>query len=339
MFQEYIINKIAAESTTIKSFYLSPKNGGAIPDYIAGQFVNIKIQPPGSDKVLTRSYTLSDSPKKNYLRLTIKNDPNGKVSGFMHDIATIGDTVLMSNPAGNFHLTTDANNPLILLSGGVGITPMLSMAEYVNVYQPHRKIYFLHSSLHKNVQPMLQRLKQLNTSNANFGLSIFHSHPLEDEAKNIDYDYEGFITKNRIPVSDNAAYYVCGPVGFMDTMFTYLKELNVDEDKIFFESFGGDNKIGAKQLLVDSTTKSFDVRLTKSNKQISWREGMGSLLELIESAGLTPDNSCRMGTCSTCESKLTKGTYEYDPEPFMEATEGHVLICCAKPTSDIEIEL
>lgn len=339
MFQEYIIDKITVESTTIKSFYLKPKNGEPPPDFLAGQFVNIKVWIPNSDKDLVRSYTLSDSPKKSYLRLTIKREIEGKVSGYLHDVVSIGDSVLLSKPLGNFHLSNQNNNPVVLVSGGVGITPMLSIAEFISNYQPARQVYFLHSSINKDVQPMLERLLQMKASNINFQLSIFHSEPLENEFINSDYDYRGFITKNHIPVNSSAEYYICGPGGFMEAMFNYLKELEISEHKIYFEFFGAEKKFGATNIFRDSKTKSFGVTLTKSKKLISWKEGMGSLLELIESAGLTPDNSCRIGTCSTCESKLLTGTYEYDPEPFMETSEGNVLICCARPTSDIEIEL
>lgn len=87
-----------------------------------------------------------------------------------------------------------------------------------------------------------------------------------------------------------------------------------------------------------STNKSYKVTLLKSGKTIQWDPGKGSLLELCESAGLHPEHSCRVGTCATCASKLISGTYEYDPEPFFEP-DNHILICCAVPTSDMEIEL
>jgi ferredoxin-NADP reductase len=339
MFHEYIVGKIVHESNTIKSFYFKSKKSEPLPDFLPGQFVNIKIKLPHSDKELTRSYTLSDSPKGAFLRLTVKKEPRGKVSSYLHDVLKPGDTILLSKPAGNFHLANQNNNPVVLISGGVGITPMISIAEYINRYQPTRQIYFIHSSIDKNVQPMMQRLLQMKTTNINFELSIFHSYPLENEVINIDYDYRGLISRNHIPTVSNADYYVCGPVGFMETMHNYLNELEVHENKVYFEFFGVKKKFGAKQVFADSKTTSFDIKLIKSNKLISWKAGMGSLLELIESVGLTPDNSCRMGTCSTCESKLIKGTFGYDPEPFMEVAEGKILICCAKPTSDMEIEL
>lgn len=251
----------------------------------------------------------------------------------------MGDTVLLSKPTGNFHASNQPADPVVLLSGGVGITPMLSITEYSINHEPGRHVYFIHSSINKEVQPMRQRLRQIKAGKNNFQLSVFHSEPLTDELAGIDYDYRGFITKEHIPVDKTAAYFVCGPAGFMETMVGYLKELAIEENKIHIEFFGTQKETRAKEIYLDPEPTSFAVNLAKSNKLISWKEGMGSLLELIESAGITPANNCRMGTCSSCETKLTKGTYEYNPEPFVETADGNVLICCARPTSNIELEL
>ncbi len=339
MFQEYIIYKIRFESTTIKSFFLKPKNKIHNHDFLAGQFVNIKITLPDTSDELIRSYTLSNRPKEKHLRLTIKKEPFGKVSGYLHNMARVGDSVMISKPIGSFHLRPESDNPVVLISGGVGITPMLSIAEYIELYQAGRKVYFLHSSMNKQVQPMRKWLSRIKETNTNFQLSIFHSDPVDDERVNIDYDYLGHITKNHLPVDGRAEYFVCGPEGFMKNMIAYLKELEVDESKIYSETFGTQVKPGTEKVLSDTETKAFEVMLTKSNNRLIWKKGMGSLLELVESAGLKPDSSCRMGTCSTCQSKLIKGTYEYDPEPLMETDQDNILICCAKPTSDMEIAL
>lgn len=339
MFQEYIVEQVVKESLTIKSFYFSPKNGGPLPAYLAGQFVNIKVKPAGSEKELVRSYTLSDKPGAPYLRLTVKREEYGKVSTYLHEEITVGSTVLMSDPMGDFHLPVNNQDPLVLISGGVGITPMLSVAEYVTDRQPERQIYFIHSSLNRDVQPMLDRLQHLKTANDNFKLVIFHSDPLEDELIDIDYDYRGFVTKDRLPRINHAEYMVCGPVAFMETIFSFLSEFEITEDKIHFEFFQSPKAVVSKQPVKETASSGIKVTLLKSEKVLFWQEGAGTLLELIESAGLQPDNSCRMGTCSTCQTRLIGGTFQYEPEPFMEPEAGNVLLCCAIPTSNVEIDL
>lgn len=338
MFQEYTLVRTVDESINIKSFYLKPAMDEPIPAYLAGQFVNVKVRIPGHDQEVVRSYTLSDSPHKEYLRLTIKRERGGKMSGYWHDAAAVGDKVLLSKPMGNFYLTNQ-DNPLVLISGGVGITPMLSMIEYLALYQPDREVYFIHSSTNKEVQPMLKRLLQLRDVNTSFHLSIFHTAPMTGERANVDYDFRGRITKSHLPVYPTADYFVCGPVGFMEAMFASLKEIGMQEGKMHLEFFGTERKFETRKSYIDLKSTSFNITLLKSSQRLVWKEGMGSLLELIESAGLNPDSQCRMGTCSTCETKLTTGTYEYYPEPFVETGEGNILICCARPTSDIEIEL
>lgn len=339
MFQEYIVDRIVKESLTIKSFYLSPKDNRPVPPYLAGQFVNIKVKLAGSKKELVRSYTLSDKPGAPYLRLTVKREKFGKVSIYLHDVITAGNTVLLSDPMGDFYLPVDNQEPLVLISGGVGITPMLSVAEFVTDRQPGRQIYFIHSSLNKDVQPMLERLQFLKTTSDNFKLVIFHSDPLEDELIDIDYDFRGFITKDRLPRINHAEYMVCGPVAFMETIFSFLNEFEITEDKIHFEFFQLSKSMESKQPLAESVSSGIKVTLLKSKKVLLWQEGAGTLLELIESAGLKPDNSCRIGTCSTCQTRLVAGSFQYEPEPFMEPVEGTVLICCAIPTSNVEIDI
>lgn len=339
MFQEYIVKKVVKESITIKSFYFSPKDGGPLPTYLAGQFVNIKVKPAGSENELVRSYTLSDKPGAPYLRLTVKREEYGKVSTYLHEAVTVGSTILLSEPIGYFHLPVNNQNPLVLISGGVGITPMLSIAEYVTDRMPERQIYFIHSSINRDVQPMLDRLQYFKATNENFKLVIFHSDPLEDELIDIDYDYRGFVTKERLPQINHAEYMVCGPVAFMETIFIFLSEFEISEDKIHFEFFQSPKAVESKQPGKDEVSSGIKVTLVKSGKVLFWQEGGGTLLELIESAGLQPDNSCRMGTCSTCQTRLVGGTFQYEPEPFMEPEAGNVLICCAVPTSNVEIDL
>lgn len=339
MFQEYIINRIENESSTIKSFYLSPKNGNRLPVFAAGQFVNIKVKLPKSDKELIRSYTLSDSPKKAYVRLTIKRELEGKVSRYLHDSTNVGDVILVSNPMGNFSVSNQKNNPLVLISGGVGITPMLSIAEYCAKFQPYREIHFLHSSKNEDTQPMFKRLTQLREASTNFHLSIFHSTPLVYEKINLHYDYQGYITKNNIPFDELADYFICGPNSFMENMFSHLKDLKIENDKIHYEFFGVEKKIFSVKNDTAYKVDNFTINLINSNKLILWDNRMNNLLELLESEGFSPNNSCRMGTCLTCETKLKEGVFEYDPEPFVETSEEAVLLCCAKPTSNITLEL
>lgn len=346
MFRNFIITKITTESTAIKSFYLKRADDAPLEDYFPGQFISVRVKPNGVDNGLIRNYTLSDSPKKNYFRLTIKRESNGIVSKHFHDVIKTGDVIELSKPTGNFYLSINNPKPAVLLSGGVGITPMLSMLEHITENEPDKKVFFLHSSTNKDVQPMLRRLKELKLKHRNIFLSIHHTKPKNDEVPRIDYDYAGAITKEHLKKllpGTEPDFYLCGPVNFMETMFKYLLELGINEDSINYEFFGEGKNLGnqkqIEKLGTKIDTKNFKIHFTKSLVEADWDSKNANILELAESVGISPQYSCRMGTCSTCETTLLKGSVEYDPEPFMENPAGKIFICCAKPTSDIELEL
>ncbi|MBL4753408.1 MAG: 2Fe-2S iron-sulfur cluster binding domain-containing protein [Flavobacteriales bacterium] len=344
MFRDFVVDKIVRENASIKSFYLKRANQEALERYLPGQYVTLKLKLANQQKEYTRNYTLSDSPGLGSFRLTIKREERGEVSRYLHDELKEGDCLEVSKPVGDFHLVMNNSRPVVLLSGGVGITPMLSILEYLVNYEQDRAVYFIHSSTSKTVQPMLKRLLALDATHKNLFLSIHHSQPASDEQKNEDYHQEGRIDKaflqSALPIKEMDCF-LCGPVGFMEDMYLHLRALGVEEDQISYEFFGGGKKLGN---LADSSgsndnSNTFNVLFTKSNKETQWDGSQLSLLDLAEAEGLTPDFSCRMGTCSTCETSLLSGKTEYDPEPFMETSEDKIFICCSKPVSDIEIDL
>lgn len=341
MFSTFYVDHIKQESTTIQSFYLKRKDGKPLLTYLPGQFISLKINP-AEGEIIARNYTLSDAPNKEHYRLSIKRESLGKASRHFHDVFKVGSELEVSEPMGKFHLDTTISKPAILLSGGVGITPMMSMLEYTSTQQLERKIHFIHSSLNKEVQPFFERLTHLKNQLSNMELTVFHSDPIATEEAGTDYNYEGFVNKKTLAktIELEGDYFLCGPIQFMEAMFLYLVGLGVSESNISYEFFGEDKPLAAKPSFKDSNTpKAHKVVFTGSELETQWNTETQNILELAEFEGLTPANSCRMGTCSTCESTLVSGTIEYDPEPFMEAEEGKIFICCAKPTSDVEIEI
>ena len=344
MFRKFIVDKIVRENAIIKSFYLKTADDQPVENYLPGQFITLKVKPGNLEKELTRNYTLSDSPGLGYFRLTIKREERGAISQYFHDEVKVGDPVDVSQPAGDFHLNIASSNPVVLISGGVGATPMLSILEYLLRNDRERKVYFLHSSTDESVQPMAVRLRALDAEQHNLFLSIHHTQPSEAEQKNRDYHHDGMITKetlqSALPTAD-MDYFLCGPVGFMESMYQHLQDLGVGEDHIHYEFFGEGKRLGNHAEVVDSNGNpdNFKVLFVKSNKETQWDGSQPTLLDLAEAEGLTPEFSCRMGTCSTCETSLLSSKTEYDPEPFMETSEDKIFICCSKPVSDIEIDL
>jgi len=342
-FSNFIVDSIVQESSTIRSFYLKREDKKPLVDYLPGQFITIQVLLEGFEKPVLRNYTLSDRPGRSYYKITVKKEENGLVSKFLHERIGQGDLIKVSQPSGDFYLDQESSRPMIMLSGGVGITPMLSMLEHLVFTNADKKIYFIHSSMNKGVQPMAERLSEIKNHHSNITVNIHHSNPLHNEQKGVDFDNEGMISldylKETIPNPSMCTYYLCGPNPFMHAMYNYLIELGVAESNIKYEFFKDAKKLGKSLDVHKSEQDSYKIEFAKGGKTIEWTNEYNSILELAESVDIFPDNSCRMGTCLTCESRLLNGEITYDPEPFMEIPEGRVLICCSKPKSDIEIEL
>ena len=189
---------------------------------------------------------------------------------------------------------------------------------------------------------MFSRLRELTIEHKNLYLSIHHTEPTDDEHALIDYDVKGVISKCYLQsVLPNRAmhYYLCGPMGFMKATYGYLQELGANEQNIYYEFFGMGEELGIQTAEKNLNQNDFTVSFTQSAITLNWDNTYPNLLDLAESAGLRLPFSCRMGTCSTCESMLQEGSIKYDPEPFVETEKGKILICCSQPVSDVKIKL
>lgn len=241
MFSDYIVEKVVQESSIIKSFYLKSKDGLPLKPFKPGQYVAIRLNLGDQEKPIVRNYSLSDRPGLDYYRITIKKEEQGLVSKSLYNSLKEGDLLELSIPLGKFHLSKEELAPIVLISGGVGITPMMSMLEHVLHLDSKRPVYFIHSSRNKSTQPMFARLKELDKKHEALSLTIFHSQPLETEIEGVDYDAKGKITKtflySTLP-KVSACYFLCGSLAFMQAMFDYLVENGADPSTIKYEFFG-----------------------------------------------------------------------------------------------------
>lgn len=244
-FRNFIVDRKVVESEVITSFYLKPEDNKGIADFAPGQYISIKLEIAGEKFTHIRQYSLSDAPGKDYYRISVKREagtanPDGLVSNHLHDGVNQGDILKVSAPAGDFVLDTEKNTPLVLLSGGVGLTPMMSMLKTVVEVQPERKVTFVHAAANGNVHALRDEVEEVaNLDNVNS--FFFYDSPTEEDRKNNHFDVEGFVTrdwlKENITIKD-ADFYFCGPVPFMKAINRSLKELGVNEERIHFEFFG-----------------------------------------------------------------------------------------------------
>lgn len=246
-FREFTIANKVVESDVITSFYLKPKDGKAIADFTPGQYISIHCKIEGEEFSQVRQYSLSDSPGKDYYRISIKREtasddtPDGMVSNYMHGHINEGDVVEITSPAGEFVLDMNQNNPVVLLSGGVGLTPLVSMFNTIVEQQPEREVTFVHAAINSDVHAMHDHLKDVSANHEEANYYVCYENPTEMDKTNKQFQKEGFVDQEWLQsVLDNksASYYFCGPLPFMKAVKNILADWSIPENKIHFEFFG-----------------------------------------------------------------------------------------------------
>ncbi|MGM5018489.1 2Fe-2S iron-sulfur cluster-binding protein [Tardiphaga sp. 367_B4_N1_1] len=338
-----VIN-IVDESATVRSFHLEPTDGAGLLPHRAGQYLPIRLPIDGAEKTAIRTYTLSVAPSDHVYRISVKRD--GLVSQRLHDGVNIGDVIEASAPAGEFTIDAAEARPAVLLAGGIGITPMLAMLRHV-IYEGLRTLkirptVLFQAARSKNERPFGNELDELATSAGDAVRVIRVLGDITDAEEGPDYDAAGRIDmallSRFMPVGDYD-YYLCGPSGFMQSLYDGLRALNIADNRIHAEAFGPaslvrtvDSPATAPARRPPSST-SVHVVFAESAKEARWTPESGSLLDLAESRGLSPDFSCREGHCGTCRTKLLAGVVTYVKEPAAAVADDEVLICCAVPAA------
>ena len=232
-FKEFIIARKEKESENITSFYLKPADGKNVPPYQPGQYISLRMSIPNEEYLFNRQYSLSQAVHQDEFRISVKrdadNDPNGRVSVYLHDELNVGDRFEVSAPAGEFILDTEKNTPVAFISGGVGITPMMSMFETVATLNPERPTAFLHATRNESMHAFDKDIQKYVAAMDNARYKTLYS----DQP-------EGYITRAVLEeyVDITGDVYVCGPTPFMEAMIKELRALGMKEEQIHFEFFG-----------------------------------------------------------------------------------------------------
>lgn len=352
--RDYRVVRVEDESDVIRSFYLEPADEDGLISYDPGQFLTIRVKPEGVSKPVIRTYTLSSAPADKLYRISVKHEgaatadvAPGLVSNHLHDTLKSGDIIEAKAPRGDFKLDTAEVRPAVLLAGGVGITPMISMARQVaheGLRTRHvRPLTIFHSAQTTGQRAFFDAFRQLekSTDGAIRYVSLIDK-AADGERPGQNYNGLGYITADRlrqILALDDYDFYLCGPPGFMQAVYNALRELGARDARIFAEAFGPaslerqpDEGVTHNAAPVETADYSV-VTFAESGFEQPWIEGDGSLLELAEAHGLAPEYGCRSGTCGTCAVKLLAGKVAYPTEPTAEHAEGEALICCAVPAA------
>lgn len=233
-FKDFKVVNIVEESDVITSFYLKPADGQPLPQYSPGQYISVRMTIPGEEYQHIRQYSLSQSSNHDEYRISVKKEaqtnPEGKVSVFLHESVKVGDSIEVSAPAGVFFLDTTKDTPVTLISGGVGITPMMSMFETLASEQPNRPVSFIHGAQNENLQAFDEQIIELLPKLGNATYNVLYS----------DKPDGGYVTKDYLDehALKDGDVYVCGPVIFLELMINYLVELGYPLENIHYEFFG-----------------------------------------------------------------------------------------------------
>jgi len=248
--REFIVDRKEKESEIITSFYLKPKDQKLIADYLAGQYLTFKFDIPGAEYTYMRHYSISDCAGKGYYRISVKREdatdsiPAGIISNYLHQKISVGDSLQISAPAGDFYLpNTGSSEPVILISGGIGITPLMAMLNSILKITPNRQVVFIQATQNSNTQAFREHLQSVVNEHSQVSWYKVYSQPTEEDRKMKRFDKEGRITLEWLKTvlkSNEGDYYFCGVPDFMKAINQALTDLGVPAEKIhyeFFESF------------------------------------------------------------------------------------------------------
>jgi uncharacterized protein len=349
--RNFVVVRKVKESEEITSFYLKPEDGGEIPAFKPGQYLPIKLDIPGQVKPILRTYSLSDYPEPcDYYRLSIKREPApngldvppGLSSNFMHDLVQEGSVIPAKPPSGKFVLEIQDSIPAVLVSNGVGITPMIAMAKACNRLNPNRPIWFLHGARDGQYHAFRDEVFALAQQNPNLQIHFAYSRPRPGDEE--FFQSTGYVDTALIQslVAQDAEFFLCGSPPFLRSLIDGLKAWGVPDRRVFFESFGQSMKTAPEKSSTEASQDGIEAEITfaKSGKTVAWNGSQESILEFAEANDLNPDYSCRQGICGTCMCKILEGEVEYQIEPSTAIAEGFVLTCISKPkTSRVVLEV
>ncbi len=351
-YRKFVVSKKVKECDDVYSFYLRPHDGKPLPPFKPGQYLTFQMNVPGAAKPLVRCYSISDSHRPDCYRVTIKRAvpppdaagaPVGLVSSHFCDQVKEGDILDAKAPGGGFFLDTMQERPIVLISGGVGITPMLCMLNAVVQSGSQREVWFFFGARNRNEHIQKDYLEQVARERENVRMNICYSRPGSDDVKGRDYHHAERVSVElfkRLLPSSNYDFFICGPGAFMKSITDGLKEWGVPEKNIFFEAFGPATvKKAAAPAPASATTTPLKVSFGRSGKTVPWSGESGSLLDLAEAHGVQIEAGCRAGNCGTCLVAIKSGSVEvladYHGAP-MEG--GSCLSCVCRPKSDVVLD-
>jgi len=347
-FRPLVVTAIERESESVVSVHLADPDGTAVPPALPGQFLTLRLAGGNAAPPLLRSYSLSGAPGTGSYRISVKREPHGAGSRFVHTRVHAGDVLDAAAPRGTFILQP-GDSPVLLISAGVGVTPVLAMLHALAGARSARDVWWLHGARNRAEEPFAEESRSLLARLPRGHRHICYTRPGPGDAEGRDYQAEGRISAPLLAALDlprDADAYVCGPAAFMADVSAALAGMGIDRvhTEIFGAAPGQTPGIAAgparpPHLPPGMPGTGPQVAFARSGVTVPWGPGYTSLLELAEACDVPVRWACRTGVCHSCETNLMSGAVSYAPDPVEDPAEGSALICCSSPAGDLVLDL
>jgi ferredoxin-NADP reductase/MOSC domain-containing protein YiiM len=349
-FRPLAVTGISRESETVISVNLADPGDGSMPAALPGQFLTLRLHPDPAGQPLLRSYSLSGSPGAPDYRISVKREEHGAASQFLHTRVRAGDLLEAAAPRGTFTLHP-GQAPVLLISAGVGATPVLAMLHALAAARSSRDIWWLHGARRRADEPFAAESRALLDALPSAHRHICYSSPGPGDIQGRDYQTSGRLSAPVLAALDlprDADAYLCGPPAFMADISAALAAGGIQAARIRTEVFGagpsqtpGIAPAAARRPHPPAGQPGRGplVTFARSDLNARWDPGYASLLEFAEACDVPVRWSCRTGVCHTCETALLSGTVRYAPAPVDDPADGSALICCSQPRDDLALDL
>lgn len=338
-FRPLRVTDLVPESSTITSVLLAAEDGAALPAAQAGQYLTVRVAGAG-DPAPVRSYSLSSTPGADHYRISVKHEPQGLVSAYLHTRLRVGAVLDVAAPRGEFVLTDDPG-PVLLVSAGVGVTPVLAMLHQLVARQSTREVWWLHTTRNTEQHAFADEAHQLLKELPHAHEKVFYTGVAPKQRLTAD-------TLSELDLPTDSSAYLCGPAQFMTDLRDALVGRGLNPNRVHSELFGTLAPINPGITDITKTPPHQPagppgtgprITFARSGLTVRWSEDSPSLLELAEACDVPTRWSCRTGVCHTCVTPVLSGDVRYDPPPLEAPPAGQVLVCCARPDNDVVLDL
>jgi ferredoxin-NADP reductase/MOSC domain-containing protein YiiM len=349
-FRPLRVARVERESAGVTSLTLESEDGSALPPALPGQFLVLRLQPAANMPVILRNYSMSGAPGAGAYRVSVKQEANGKGSAFLSTQVKRADVLEVSAPRGSFTLQP-GDGPVVLLSAGIGATPVLAMLHALAASRSAREIWWLYGARNAAEHPFAREVLDLGAALPRFRRFVAYSRPAPEDRLGEDYDAPGRLSLTvlqQLGLPSQADFYLCGPAAFLRSFTQDLTSWGVASGRLHQEIFGpeqsvtpGISKAPARPPHPPAGVPGPGpkVSFARSGLDVPWSPAYHSLLEFAEACDVPVKWSCRTGVCHTCECALIGGSVRYDPEPLDAPADGNALICCSHPETETELDL